>query len=159
MINFRFLILLPLLFILALPAQSQGRTNKAITQDVSLVSGAAVVYTDSILFNSAVTSLTLELAVVEVAGDGGQKIVVQGSVSGTSWVTLANFNNHDWISLFATDTTAVANNGNEYLAPDGGGACAFVFSVGSPFKYARAKISAGAATDTVNVTPNYIIKK
>ena len=99
---------------------SAQKFNKAQTTAVDTLNGAETVNFASIEINSAYPVITLHALCTEIGGTSDGTIRLQASVDGTSFVTLGDFATLDWIHMFASDSSNVANNGNEFTVTDGG---------------------------------------
>jgi len=133
---------------------SYAQNRKVVSATLDTVKGAETVYFD---FNtSGIGTKNYELAFqalnTQIGGTSDGKITLQMSVDGTSFVTYANAANDDFVTLYAADSSKVANNGNEFTITSGGVFGGIIQS--TPFEFYRLK-AVGTSGDTTAIQVKY----
>ena len=146
-----------LFFVCVLGMQAQ-RANKVVSQAAVEVAGAVTVNTTAIEWLSGAEYMTLQAVCTQggASGTPDGTLWLQGSVDGTSYVTVANLPNNDWVNLQVSDTTAIAVN--DHIATISTGLVLTAIIKGSPFAYYRFGAT-GTSGDTTDITVKYIVKK
>ena len=145
--------------ILLVASMSFAQNRKVTSAVLDTVKGAETVYFS---FNtSGIGTDNYELAFqalnTQIGGTSDGKITLQMSVDGTSYVTYADAQYNKFVSLFASDTAKIANNGNEFTITNGGVFGGIIQN--TPFKYYRLK-AVGTSGDTTAIQVKYqLIKK
>lgn len=94
----------------------------------------------------------------QLTGTIAGKAYLEFSVDGTSFVRYANASNSDYVDLFASDTSKIANNGNEFTLSDDG-VFGGILKVMPHQYYRMAVVSTGTHTTKVTAKYSYVTKK
>ena len=151
-----------ILFIFALLAftlVSFGQRKYPTAVTVDTVKGAETVYFN--LYNTSGLSTTngtlvFKALATNIGGTTNELCYLEFSVDGTSFQRYADANTDDFVQLYASDTSKIANNGNEWTATTAnsfGGAV-----MGSPWRYYRLAM-VGEVNDTTEYTVKYAFTK
>lgn len=120
--------------------QGQGIVG-TITADT--IQSNETIYLGPVLFTGK-NLLTIEALCTQVGGTSDGQLMLQGSLDGTSYVTLAE--TAGLIHCYPNDTLTITN-----------GAVGSWTVINTPWKYYRIK-AVGTASDTTLITPKYIYK-
>ena len=109
------------LFALFIVVSVFGQNKKVVSVALDTITKVETVYLD--LNPTAPTTkdgiLSFQVLCSEVGGTSDGVAYLEFSVDGTSYVRFADAANNDWCHLFASDTSFIANNGNEFAIEDG----------------------------------------
>ncbi|MEA2037420.1 MAG: hypothetical protein U9O94_07965 [Nanoarchaeota archaeon] len=131
------------------------------TLAVDTLNGAETVNFAAVEVTRPFASLTIQALCTQVGGTSDGKVTVQGSIDGTSYVTLANLSNNGWVSMFAADSSKVANDGNEFTITNGGVFTTVISpdnGATAPFLYFRLR-GVGTTGDTTKLNIKSIVVK
>jgi len=131
-----------------------AQNGKVRSVTVDTVKGAETVYFAFEITKSDVPVVFQALA-TNIGGTTNEKGYLEFSVDGTSYQRYANAAIDDYINLYASDTSKIANNGNEWTATTANSFGGVIW--GSPWKYYRVAI-VGEANDTTQYTVKYSYK-
>ena len=152
------IIILLVLAVLSLGVMAQNKKPVSVTVDT--VKGAETVYFNlypsSGQLSSTNGTLVFQALATNIGGTTNERGYLEFSVDGTSFQRYANAAQDDFILLYASDTTKIANQGNEWTATTAnsfGGAI-----IGSPWRYYRVAM-VGEANDTTQYTVKYATTK
>lgn len=137
----RFMTILAFVFIAAI---SYGQSGKVFACTVDTVQGNENIYITTGAITGNYTTMTLQALFTQITSAGGTAYV-QGSVDGTTYVTLTE--TAGLFHFYPNDTVTMTNGGTMYIVTNGA----------TPFKYYRYLID-GDTNDTMIVTAKYILK-
>ena len=123
---------------------SYGQKGTVLSITADNVEGNENIYLTTKKLTGTYESVALQTLFTKVSAAAGGTAYIQGSVDGTTYVTLTSTANQ--FIFFPNDTVTITDGGYMYM-----------ISYGSPFTYYRFFID-GDANDTVTITPKYILK-
>ena len=151
-----------ILFIFALCAFSLvsfGQRKAPVSVAVDTVKGAETVYFnlwDASNLTTTNGTLVFQALATKIGGTTNERGYLEFSVDGTSFQRYANAAQDDFVFLYASDTSKIANEGNEWTATTANSFGGVIF--GNPWRYVRVAL-VGEATDTTKYTVKYAFTK
>ena len=138
---------------------SYGQNKNVKTVTIDTVKGA-----ETVVFNLYATgnlskdngTLVFQALATNIGGTTNELGYLEFSVDGTSWQRYANAAQDDFVLLYASDTSKIANEGNEWTATTTGSFGGAI--IGSPWRYYRVAM-VGEVNDTTQYTVKYAFSK